>query len=84
VAGLTLKDTIKLQQRKKVWRNHYSVISNNSKYLIALVVLFLFSEIRPMEARPRKSKSCVQKVLLPGHSKPVKCRKARKIKNAYF
>ncbi|HOY40303.1 MAG TPA: hypothetical protein PK546_03175 [Chitinophagales bacterium] len=65
-------------------RNHYSDIPNNSKYLIALVVLFLFSEIRPMEARPRKSKSCVQKVLLPGHSKPVKCRKARKIKNAYF
>ena len=55
-----------------------------SKILITTIFLFLFAEINPALARPRRPKSCAPKVLLPGHTKPVKCGKARKIKNAYF
>lgn len=50
-----------------------------------LLAIFLLAQVQPTSARPKKrSKSCVRKVLLPGHSKPVKCSKARKIKNKYF
>ncbi len=48
-----------------------------------LILLFLVSTAN-LEARPKRPKSCVPKVLLPGHSKPIKCNKARKIKNSYF
>ncbi|HMW12096.1 MAG TPA: hypothetical protein PKE09_02920 [Chitinophagales bacterium] len=54
------------------------------KLLILIIITFLFTEIPTANARPRRPKSCVKKVLLPGHSKPVKCSKARKIKNRYF
>lgn len=56
----------------------------NSKILITTILLFLLAEINPALARPRRPKSCAPKVLLPGQSKPVKCGKAHKIKNAYF
>ncbi|MCC6584437.1 MAG: hypothetical protein IT271_12100 [Chitinophagales bacterium] len=52
-----------------------------------LILLFLVAATEASFARPGKkhrSKSCVPKVLLPGHSKPIKCTKARKIKNSYF
>ena len=55
-----------------------------SKILFISITLFLLVEINPAFARPRRPKSCAPKVLLPGHSKPVKCSKARKMKNAYF
>ncbi|HRG35924.1 MAG TPA: hypothetical protein PK355_06540 [Chitinophagales bacterium] len=54
------------------------------KLLILIIISFLFTEIPTANARPRRPKSCVKKVLLPGHSKPVKCSKARKMKNNYF
>jgi hypothetical protein len=56
----------------------------NNRIIILLLTFFLLAESTTSFARPRRSKSCVRKVLLPGHSKPVKCSKARKIKNAYF
>jgi len=53
--------------------------------IIALLTLFFLTENQSSFARPKnRSKSCVRKVLLPGHSKPVKCSKARKMKNSYF
>ena len=55
------------------------------KFIIMLISFFLLSENNATFARPKnRSKSCVRKVLLPGHSKPVKCNKARKMKNSYF
>ncbi|MFN8260147.1 MAG: hypothetical protein U0X41_04320 [Chitinophagales bacterium] len=56
-----------------------------SSILHIIIILFLLTEANLSFARPRhRSKSCVPKVLLPGHSKPIKCTKARKIKNSYF
>lgn len=55
------------------------------KITTILLTIFLLAQMQPVSARPKtRSKSCVRKVLLPGHSKPVKCSKARKIKNKYF
>ncbi len=55
------------------------------KITTILLALFLVAQIQPSFARPKnRSKSCVRKVLLPGHSKPMKCTKARKAKNKYF
>jgi hypothetical protein len=56
------------------------------KFIILLLTFFLLSESHTSFAgyKPRRPKSCPQKVLLPGHSKPVKCSKARKMKNNYF
>lgn len=55
-----------------------------TKAILIILLFFFASEINPVSAKPRRSKSCVQKVLLPGHSKPIKCSKARKVKNRYF
>jgi hypothetical protein len=55
-----------------------------SRLIYLLLALFLVTETQPALARPRRSKSCARKVLLPGHSKAVKCSKARKMKNNYF
>lgn len=56
------------------------------KIITILLAIFLLTQVdQPLLARPKnRSKSCVRKVLLPGHSKPVKCSKARKMKNKYF
>lgn len=55
------------------------------RILLLILIVFVMQEQRSY-ALPRRHrpKSCVPKVLLPGHSKPIKCNKARKIKNAYF
>mgnify|MGYP003466387322 FL=1 len=55
-----------------------------TKFLILFLTSMLLFSSNEMDARPRRSKSCIRKVLLPGQSKPVKCTKARKIKNNYF
>jgi hypothetical protein len=55
-----------------------------NRSILLLTILILFTNVVNLDARPRRSKSCIPKVLLPGHSKPIKCNKARKIKNSYF
>lgn len=55
------------------------------KIITILLAIFLVTPMLPACSRPgNRSKSCVRKVLLPGHSKPMKCTKARKAKNRYF
>lgn len=56
--------------------------------IILLLLIFIvatnndgFAHVRLKRNRP---KSCIPKVLLPGHDKPIKCNKARRIKNSYF
>ena len=55
-----------------------------TKFLILFLTSMLLFSSNEMDARPRRSKSCVRKVLLPGQSKAIKCSKARKMKNNYF
>ena len=72
-----------LKNKIHYYKNGYTKMK--IKISILLVVLFFFWENKKSYARPRtRSKSCAPKVLLPGHNKPVNCRKARKMKNAYF
>ncbi|HNF48113.1 MAG TPA: hypothetical protein PKO18_09330 [Chitinophagales bacterium] len=54
--------------------------------VFAIITILFIVSTHPASARNRykRPKSCVSKVLLPGHSKPMKCNKARKVKNAYF
>lgn len=53
-------------------------------FLLFIFTLSLFQNDSYACHRQRRPKSCVRKVLLPGHDKPMKCNKARKIKNNYF
>ncbi|MFN8284485.1 MAG: hypothetical protein U0U67_14785 [Chitinophagales bacterium] len=55
-----------------------------ARFLAVFITCILLLPFNDSEARPRRSKSCVRKVLLPGQSKPVKCKKARRIKSDYF
>lgn len=54
-------------------------------YILLFVCLFSFLSLQNNSYaggyRKKKSKSCIKKVILPGHKKPVK---ARKVKYAYF
>ena len=56
------------------------------KFIILLLTFISLTENNTSFAghKPKRTKGCPQKVLLPGHSKPVKCSKARKMKNTYF
>lgn len=55
------------------------------KYLInLLIVILIFTINNPLTAEPKRVTKCAKKVLLPGQKKPIKCRKARMKKNAYF
>jgi hypothetical protein len=51
--------------------------------LILLTTALLLSGMN-ITAEPKRPTKCAKKVLLPGQKKPMKCRKARVKKNAYF
>jgi hypothetical protein len=63
---------------------NYTIQFMQTKFTLVLITMILLFSFQFADARPRRSKSCVRKVLLPGQSKAIKCTKARKIKNNYF
>ncbi|MFM2282605.1 MAG: hypothetical protein RL222_109 [Bacteroidota bacterium] len=53
--------------------------------LVFLLMMGMQFTPAPAFAGPRScNKKFCKKVLLPGHSKPMKCSKARKAKNTFF
>jgi hypothetical protein len=55
----------------------------NKLMLFTLISVFLLSSIT-LYGEPKRAKRCAKMVLLPGQKKPIKCRKARNLKNNYF
>ncbi len=55
-----------------------------SKILFLIICLFIMSEANLSHAYPKGYKKCPKKIILPGHEKPIRHNKARRMKNGYF